>query len=49
MENKVLFKTKQQVMRSQPIQIRRVKFQVFFFAFTLFHNTHSIKKRAEQG
>jgi hypothetical protein len=51
MENKAfLKKTKQEVMQSQPIQIRRGIFQGgLSFTITLLHSTHSINKRANRA
>ena len=48
MEHKAFFKTKQEVMQSQPIQIRRGIFQGDSFAITILYNTHLINKQAEQ-
>jgi len=47
---RLILRTKQEVMQSQPIQIRRGIFQGdSFLAITLLHCTYSISKQAEQS
>ena len=47
---RLLLKTKQEVLQSQPIQIRRGIFQGgLSFAITVLHSIHSINKQDEQS